>query len=106
MLDFLKKSNNKVIHVNDMDELLGKVELIDIREPYEYKTGSLKGARNVPMEQLLTGPDRYMTKDKTYYIMCQSGGRSSRACSMLAKQGFDVVNVAGGMGSYFGTKRK
>lgn len=34
--------------------------------------------------------------------MCQSGGRSARACSSLKKQGFDVVNVSGGIGSYAG----
>jgi len=38
--------------------------------------------------------------------MCQSGGRSARACNSLIKQGFDVINVSGGMGSYVGTKRK
>ncbi|EKQ52951.1 MAG: hypothetical protein A370_03964, partial [Clostridium sp. Maddingley MBC34-26] len=29
-----------------------------------------------------------------------------RACNSLKSQGFDVVNVAGGIGSYVGTKRK
>lgn len=106
MLDFLKRSSQKVVNVNDMETLLGSVELIDIREPYEYKNGSLRTAKNIPMGQLLETPDKYMKKEKTYYIMCQSGGRSSRACSYLAKQGFEVVNVAGGMGSYVGSKRK
>lgn len=106
MFDFLKKNNNKVIHVNDMDDLIGKVELIDIREPYEYKSGSIKTAKNIPMENLLYAPDKYLIKNKTYYIMCQSGGRSGNTCRALTKQGFDVINVAGGMGSYVGTKRK
>lgn len=106
MLDFLKRAAGKVIHVNDIDNLIGKVELIDIREPYEYKSGSIRTAKNIPMGNLLGEPERYLKKDKTYYIMCQSGGRSGRTCSLLSKQGFDVVNVAGGMGSYVGTKRK
>jgi rhodanese-related sulfurtransferase len=106
MLDFLKRDNSKVIHVNDMDDLIGKVELIDIREPYEYKSGSIKTAKNIPMGNLLNTPDKYLIKDKTYYIMCQSGGRSGNACRALTKQGFNVVNVAGGMGSYVGSKRK
>lgn len=106
MFGFLKKENNKVINVNDIDELIGKVELIDIREDYEYKGGSIKSAKNIPMGELLNAPDKYLSKNKEYYIMCQSGGRSSRACNNLIKQGFDVVNVSGGMGSYVGTKRK
>lgn len=105
MFDFLKRNALKVIHVNDLDGLIGSIELIDIREPYEYKSGSIKTAKNIPMGNLLNNPDTYLKKDKTYYIMCQSGGRSSRSCSILTKKGFDVVNVAGGVGSYVGTRR-
>jgi len=106
MFDFLKRDDSKVINVNDMDNIIGKVELIDIREPYEYKSGNLKTAKNIPMGNLLASPEKYLTKDKTYYIMCQSGGRSGGACRTLTKQGFNVINVAGGMGSYVGSKRK
>lgn len=106
MFEFLKGNSGKVINVNDIDNLVGKVELIDIREDYEYKGGSIKSARNIPMDQLLNEPDKYLNKNKEYYIMCQSGGRSARTCSSLTKQGFDVVNVSGGMGSYVGTRRK
>lgn len=106
MFDFLKRDDSKVIHVNDMDDLIGKVDIIDIREPYEYKGGSLKTAKNIPMGNLLSEPDKYMSKDKTYYIVCQSGGRSGNTCRVLLRQGFNVINVAGGMGSYVGSKRK
>lgn len=105
-LDFLKQDSSKVIHVNDMDDLLGQVELIDIREPYEFKGGTLRTAKNIPMGKLLDAPNKYLIQDKTYYIMCQSGGRSSNACRLLRKQGYDVINVSGGYGSYVGTKRK
>lgn len=106
MFDFLKRDASKVIHVNDMDNLIGKVEIIDIREPYEYKSGTLKTAKNIPMGNLVSEPSKYLNKEKTYYIMCQSGGRSGRASKVLQKQGFNVINVAGGMGSYVGTKKK
>ena len=105
MFNLFKNDNIKSVNVNDMDSLIGKVNLIDIREPYEFKGGSLKGAKNIPMGTLLEHPERYLDKNNSNYIMCQSGGRSKRTCSLLSKQGFDVVNVAGGMGSYAGTKR-
>ncbi|MGL5479950.1 MAG: rhodanese-like domain-containing protein, partial [Clostridium sp.] len=38
MFSFLK-SNTKVVNVNDIDNLIGKVNIIDIREPYEFKGG-------------------------------------------------------------------
>lgn len=99
-------NKGKVIHVNDIDSLIDKVELIDIREPYEYKTGTIKNAKNIPMGDLLSEPKKYLKSDKTYYIVCQSGARSARACNYLTKQGYDVVNVSGGVGSYVGTRRQ
>lgn len=106
MFDLLMRDDSKVIHVNDMDDLIGKVELIDIREPYEYQSGSLKTAKNIPMGILLNNPEKYLVKDKTYYIMCQSGGRSGSTTKVLTKQGYNVIDVTGGMGSYVGTKIK
>lgn len=106
MFDLFKRDDSKVIHVNDMDNLIGKVELIDIREPYEYRTGTLKTAKNIPMGNLLANPEKYLLTDKTYYIMCQSGARSRAATRILIKQGYDIINVGGGIGSYVGTKRK
>lgn len=105
MFGIFNNSSCKVINVNDMDELLGKVELIDIREPYEYEAASMKGSKNIPMGILLKEPERFLHKDMTYYIMCQSGGRSADACKKLSNEGYDVINVSGGMGSYVGTNR-
>ncbi|NLK96068.1 MAG: rhodanese-like domain-containing protein [Clostridiales bacterium] len=95
----------KVINVNDIDKLLGKIELIDIREKDEYSRGSIKTAKNIPMRELLDEPEKYLNKDKEYYILCQSGMRSNRTCSALEKEGYKVINVAGGVGSYVGSQR-
>ena len=106
MFGSFNKNTGKVINVNDIDNLIGKINLIDIREPYEYTSGSIKSAKNIPMGELLEDPDKYLEKDKEYHIVCQSGARSARACNNLLGLGFDVVNVAGGVGSYVGSKRK
>ncbi|BCN30680.1 rhodanese-like domain-containing protein [Anaeromicropila herbilytica] len=101
MFSFLKQ-NTKTVNVNEIDQLLGKIELIDIREPYEYHTGAIQSAKNIPMDQLLATPQKYISKEKEYYIVCHSGGRSSMACNHLTKQGYQVINVIGGVGSYQG----
>lgn len=106
MFNFLKKDNNKVIHVNEIDSLIGIAEIIDIREKSEYKRGTIKTAKNIPMNNLLADPDKYLSKDKPYYIVCQSGVRSNMTTNALSKQGFNVTNVSGGVGSYVGTKRQ
>ena len=42
MFGFFNRNNGKVVNVNDIDNLIGKVEIIDIREPYEYSGGTIK----------------------------------------------------------------
>jgi len=105
MFGLFGKEPVKTVNVNDLDKLIGKIQLLDIREGYEYASGSIKTARNIPMADLLTSPEKYLTKEETYYILCQSGARSARTAESLAKQGYKVVNVVGGVGSYAGTKR-
>lgn len=101
MFSFLKKNPVPQVSVSDL-EALGKIELIDIREPHEYKSGHVPNAKNIPMNTLLADPSKYLKADKTYHIICQSGGRSGAATGQLAKKGFQVVNVAGGTGRYPG----
>lgn len=86
MFDFFKRDDSKSIDVNAMDNLIGKVELIDIREPYEYASGIIKTAKNIPMGNLLAEPDKYLLKEKTYYLICRSGVRSVMAVRQLTKK--------------------
>lgn len=95
----LKREN---VNVTEIDALLEKIELIDIREPNECEEGMLKGAKNIPMQDLLDAPDEFLDKDKEYYLICRSGVRTSNACFMLREEGYNVINVLGGMLSYEG----
>lgn len=106
MFGFKKKESLVTIDVNELDKLIGQIELIDVREGYEYKTGSIKTAKNIPMGSLLARPSSYLDKRKTYYIMCQAGTRSKRCAKQLFKQGFSVINVSGGIMRYKGKNRK
>ncbi|MGL5648655.1 MAG: rhodanese-like domain-containing protein [Clostridium sp.] len=104
MFSFLKKDFD-VVNVNDIDTMLSKIDLIDIREKSEYQRGHINKSKNIPMSDLLNNPNKFLKSDKKYYIMCQSGGRSKMACSKLSKLGFDIVNVSGGFGSYLGKNK-
>ncbi|GGB40059.1 rhodanese-like domain-containing protein [Lentibacillus populi] len=83
-------------------ELAGKlkagenVSIIDVREEKEVAQGKIPGALHIPLGQL---PDRLdeMDKNKHYYMVCRSGGRSGKACLFLSEQGYDVTNMTGGM---------
>lgn len=100
MFQMFNKSKFNTISVHDIDDLLGKVQLIDIREPYEYSSGHIPTAKNIPMNVILSTPEKYLDKSNEYHIICQSGGRSTMACDELARKGYNIVNVQGGTGSY------
>lgn len=88
------------IHMREIEPLLGSIELIDIREPFEYATGSIETAKNIPMGELLEFPETYLEPDTTYYIVCQSGRRSLNTVLRLKMQGYNVIDVAGGVSTY------
>ena len=69
---------------------------MDVREVEEFETLHLEGAHNLPLSQLTDTYDQ-LDKDLLHYVICKSGMRSARACQFLAEQGYDVINVQGGM---------
>jgi rhodanese-related sulfurtransferase len=75
--------------------------LIDVRTAGEYATGTIKEAKNID----ITSPNFLkqvggLDKDKEYFLFCRSGTRSGHACSIMAKEGFKVYNLEGGIGSW------
>ena len=74
-----------------------KTIIIDIREPYELQSLPFENATNIPMNHLLTKYKEYLRKDRTYYILCHHGQRSYVVTELLNKNGYDVVNIVGGV---------
>ncbi|GAB2608971.1 rhodanese-like domain-containing protein [Belliella aquatica] len=67
--------------------------LIDVRSQGEFKSGKIKGARNIDiMGSGFVNQIQNLPKDKTYYLYCRSGNRSGQACSLMAKNGFENLN--------------
>lgn len=82
-----------------VEEHLGAVQVLDVREPKEFndELGHVAGARLVPLGEL---KDRMADLDKTKptVLVCRSGARSARATLLLQQNGFQrVANVTGGM---------
>ncbi len=89
------------ITVNELKERLDAGEdlnLIDVREEYEYDEQNL-GGQLIPLGEL---PDRIdeieNLKDEEVIVQCRSGNRSGKAKVFLESQGFtNVRNLTGGM---------
>ena len=75
------------------------LSLVDVREAEEFEMLHLEDAQNLPLSQLADTYDQ-LDKDLLYYVICKSGMRSARACQFLAEQGYDVINVQGGMTAF------
>ncbi len=91
----------KEITFNDFYQLYQneQLSLVDVREAEEFETLHLEGAQNLPLSQLADIYDQ-LDKDLLHYVICKSGMRSARACQFLAEQGYDVINVQGGMTAF------
>lgn len=76
------------------------LNIIDIRENYELQNGKIPTAKNINKNLLLTSPESYLEKDKTYYIYCNYGHTSSRLVELLNKKGYHTVNIIGGYNNY------
>lgn len=72
------------------------VLLIDVREIDEFSNGHIPDAINVPLSELEQSAEKVLPKDKTLYVYCRSGQRSTAAVRQLKDMGFeDVYNVGG-----------
>lgn len=85
------------VDVNEALELSAQgALLLDVREDDEWRSGRAPEAVHVALAEL---PDHLdaLPRDRVIVCVCRSGGRSSRARQFLVEQGFEVVNLAGGM---------
>lgn len=73
----------------------GRVPIVDVREPDEYETGHVPGAKLVPMAEVVARVAE-IPKGVPVYVICQSGGRSLKAAQWYRTQGVDARNVTGG----------
>ena len=78
-----------------------KLTILDVREIHEYAAGNIPSAENFPLSTLGTDFSK-LDKNQKYYVICQAGGRSAKVYDFLDAQGFDVINVEGGMNNWPG----
>lgn len=72
------------------------VQVVDVREPWEFAGGHVPGAVLIPLGEL-RGRTGELDADKPVAVICASGSRSQSAAALLAQQGFTTVyNVLGG----------
>ncbi len=89
----------KNININDLLNIKN-ANIIDIRNNFSYMKGHIPGAINITYQELLFNPERYLNRNKVYYIYCDSGSRSKVIVNELNNLGYNTINVLGGYNSY------
>ncbi|WP_369426517.1 rhodanese-like domain-containing protein [Profundicola chukchiensis] len=68
--------------------------IIDVRSKKEFESGHIKGAKNIPLNELSSKLGS-LKQDKTIITCCASGARSGAAKGVLKSKGFNVYNGGG-----------
>jgi len=103
-------TDENAVTINQLSEMMRKdsnLVLLDVRNPHELEDktlGHIDGVLNIPLPELenrLGELDEF--KDNDVAVICRSGRRSGAATDLLIKNGFNAVNVLGGMIQYRAT---
>lgn len=92
---------SKPMTYDEMMELKGKegYELIDVREKDEFDSGTIEGARLLPLSTLRDELPN-LDKSKEYLIFCAVGRRGYISQRIMEQHGFKTRNLMGGIKTY------
>jgi rhodanese-related sulfurtransferase len=75
----------------------GEIQVVDVREPYEWEAGRMPGdVRHIPLGEL-TGQAPTIDRDTPVVFSCHSGARSLMAAQAFRAAGYDAYSMAGGL---------
>ncbi|MCO5232707.1 MAG: rhodanese-like domain-containing protein [Chitinophagales bacterium] len=92
MLEFLKNLTKNNGNLELVDAIKNNAYLVDVRTRGEFSMGSVKGAINIPLDEIQKHVGT-LKKKESIVVFCQSGGRSGMARDFLIKNGIkNVIN--------------
>lgn len=68
--------------------------LIDIQDPISFEEYHHPSSINIYGDKLLLNHQKYLDKNKKYYIVCRKGLKSRKVANMLEFYGYNVVQVS------------
>lgn len=82
----------KIVNIEEFQRLVadGSVDIVDVREPNEWATGHIPGARLVPLAQVKSDPIGSAPNDRVVFV-CAKGGRSATAAQAVEQSGKKLV---------------
>ena len=74
----------------------GEIQLIDVREDYEWESGRVAGARHIELQQIAAQADT-IDREKPVVFYCRVGSRSTMAADAFRRAGYDAYSMDGGL---------
>lgn len=84
------------VTIENLIPMIGKINIIDIRNEQSYNNNHIPTAVNIPFEKLIIKPSTYLNQNQKYFIYCRYGKTSEKACQILNNYGYKVINIIGG----------
>jgi rhodanese-related sulfurtransferase len=72
------------------------VQLIDVREDYEWDAGRITGARHIELEQLASQAET-IDRERPVVFQCRIGSRSAMAAQAFRTAGYEAYTMHGGL---------
>ena len=72
------------------------VQILDVREQWEWDAGHIDGAVHIPLNDVLAGKTAGLDPALPVVAYCKTGPRSEVATLMLQARGFQAHNMEGG----------
>ena len=96
----LGASKSNLSDDNDLQSIVRQDDavIIDVREKFEFNSGHVNNARNMPLSQFGSFVNEIMKINSPVVLYCQSGNRSGQAVQILKNQGKDNVYNGGSLG--------
>lgn len=86
-------------------DLADDAVILDVREQDEWNAGHAVNAVHIPMNDIVARIGE-LPEVEPLPVTCRAGGRSMRTVMWLESQGYNVVNVDGGMQAWQGAGKK
>ena len=80
--------------------------MIDVREQHELANGTIPGAHHLPLGAVLADPAAFAQSiGGPVVVICQAGGRATRAARSLTSVGVEAIVLTGGLDAWTSTHR-
>ena len=104
-IPFEAMAGDHAFHADDVDVApdwvrerhdAGEIQLIDVREDYEWEAGHVDGARHIELERVAAQAGT-IDRDKPVVFYCRIGARSGMAANAFRRAGYDAYSMDGGI---------